>query len=112
MVRIESNGRTERIGLGAYPLGIKTGLQWEEIRGSLTSGDRLLLHSDGLTEARDINGREFGDTYVDAVISWNPSANARKLVDTLVTEWKKFSGKRPAEDDVSIAVIGRVSSRA
>jgi len=107
MVRIDANGHVDRIGRGAYPLGIKTGLQWEEIRGSLSTGDRLLLHSDGLTESRDVEGREFGDAYVDAVIGWNPRARATSLVDTLVAEWKKFSGRRPVEDDVSVAVIGK-----
>jgi len=106
MLRIDANGKViERIGRGAYPLGIKTGLQWDAIPGTLSNGDRLVLHSDGLTEARNVDGREFGDAYVDAVIGWNANARAHALVDALVNEWKKFSGKRPAEDDVSIAVI-------
>src|SRR5207248_7558916 len=48
MLRIDAIGNViDRIGRGAYPLGIKTGLQWEEIAGKLSSGDRLVLHSDG-----------------------------------------------------------------
>jgi phosphoserine phosphatase RsbU/P len=106
MLRIDATGNViDRIGRGAYPLGIKTGLQWEEIAGMLSSGDRLVLHSDGLTEARNDEGREFGDAYVDAVIGWNANARAQALVDALVNEWKKFNGKRPAEDDISIAAI-------
>lgn len=106
MLRVDSKGNVvERIGRGAYPLGIKTGLQWEAITGSLLFGDRLVLHSDGLTEARNAEGREFGDAYVDAVIGWNATASASGLVNALVNEWSKFTGKRPAEDDVSIAAI-------
>jgi serine phosphatase RsbU (regulator of sigma subunit) len=106
MIRIDAAGKiVERIGRGAYPLGIKTGLQWDEITGKLEAGDRLLLHSDGLTEAHNAEGRDFGDAYVEAVINWNASAPASALVNALVAEWRKFSGKRLVEDDVSIAAI-------
>jgi phosphoserine phosphatase RsbU/P len=106
ILRVDVKGKVvERIGRGAYPLGIKTSLQWEEETGKLELGDRLLLHSDGLTESRDLQGRELGDPYVEAVIGWNGAASAATLVDALVSEWRKFSGKRPVEDDVSIAAI-------
>jgi sigma-B regulation protein RsbU (phosphoserine phosphatase) len=107
IVKIGADGSVvERIGLGAYPLGVKSGLRWDELRGTLAPGDRLLLHSDGLTEAR-ANDQEFGDDYVDTISGWQPEAPAQTLVDTLVGEWRIFMGGRSAEDDVSIAVIRR-----
>ncbi len=106
MVKVGVDGRVaERIGRGAYPLGIKTGLEWEEIHGRLEQQERLLFHSDGLTEARNPNGREFGDTFVDAIAGWNPRASAAGLVDTIVSEWRLFTNNKPPEDDVSLAVI-------
>lgn len=108
ILKVNGEGKVaERIGRGAYPLGIKTGLVWEEVRGRLEPGERLLLHSDGLTEARNGNGREFGDTYVDAIVGWNARASATTLVETIVSEWHLFTGNRPLDDDVSIAVIAR-----
>jgi sigma-B regulation protein RsbU (phosphoserine phosphatase) len=108
ILRIDSSGQVaERIGRGAYPLGVKPSLTWEEHRGTLASGERLLLHSDGLTEARNANDREFGEAYVEAIVGWSPSATAAALVDTIVAEWKLFTGRKPAEDDVSLAVIVR-----
>jgi len=80
---------------------------WEPQAGSLAPGERLLLHSDGLTEARNGNDREFGDAYVEAIAGWHPEATAQELVETLVGEWRLFSGRKGAEDDVSVAVIRR-----
>ena len=108
VLHIDRNGQViGRLGRGAYPLGVKAGLLWEELRGVLAPGERLLLHSDGLTEARNANDREFGDAYVEAIVGWNPDASAASLVDTIMAEWNLFAGGKPAEDDVSLAVIAR-----
>jgi len=107
IVKIASGRVVDRLGTGSYPLGVKPGMKWEELPGRLAPGERLLFHSDGLTEARNANQKEFGDSYVDAIIGWNPSASVSTLVDTLIGEWNLFTGGSAPEDDVSIAVIGR-----
>ncbi len=108
VLRISAEGKvTERIGSGSYPLGIKNGLVWREHRGTLLTGERLLFHSDGLTEARNGNGREFGDAFVEAIVGWSPRASAATLVQSFTDELRLFTGGQPPEDDVSIAVILR-----
>ncbi len=108
ILKIDNGGGViARVGYGAYPLGVKSGLHWKEVRGTLRPGQRLLLHSDGLTEARNTLEREFGDDYVDAIASWRPEATAQELVDELVAEWKAFTTAQPIDDDMSIAVIRR-----
>jgi len=107
IVKIAGGKVVDRIGTGSYPLGVKSGMTWQEQHGTLGRGERLLFHSDGLTEARNADEREFGDSFVDAIIGWNTAASAATLVDTFVGEWNLFTGGRPPEDDVSIAVIAR-----
>ena len=108
ILKIDAFGKViERVGRGAYPLGVKAGLTWEIVSDSLTHGERLLLHSDGLTEARNANDHEFGDHYVEVVAGWHPEATAPALVDTLIGEWRLFMGQTAPEDDVSVAVIRR-----
>jgi phosphoserine phosphatase RsbU/P len=108
ILRVDANGKVaERIGRGAYPLGVKAGLTWEIVNGRLERGERLLLHSDGLTEARNAQDAEFGDVYVEAIAGWHPEAGASALVEMVVAEWKMFMGNVPADDDVSIACVRR-----
>lgn len=108
ILQIDANGHvTDRIGRGAYPLGVKAGLTWEIITGSLSHGERLLLHSDGLTEARNANDSEFGDHYVEVIAAWHPEATAAAMVDTIVGEWRMFMGTTVPEDDVSLTVLRR-----
>lgn len=106
ILKIDGAGRVvERIGRGAYPLGVKLGLTWEIVDGRLAPGERLLFHSDGLSEARNATDAEFGDTYVETIATWHPSAGAASLVDAIVGEWRLFMRGRPPEDDVSVAVV-------
>lgn len=108
ILRVDGGGKVvERVGRGAYPLGIKMGITWQESTGWLAAGERLVLHSDGLTEARNAGGRDFGDAYLDAVIGWSGTRPAHAMLLSIVDEWRTFTGNRPAEDDVSIAVIER-----
>ena len=108
-LKIEASGRVvDRVGVGSYPLGIKTTSQWSEVRGCLEHGERLLFHSDGLTESRNVEEREFGDAYLESIVGWHPSEPANELIDTIVREWRLFTADEPIEDDVSLAVIEKV----
>lgn len=108
ILKIDAWGRVvDRIGRGAYPLGVKAGLSWETVSGTLARGEKLLFHSDGLTESHNAAGNDFGDTYVEAIAGWDPRSTAAALVDAVVGEWRVFMGDRAPEDDVSVAVIGR-----
>lgn len=53
----------------AHPMGIDGGLPVHLCHAQLEPGDRLLLYTDGVTEARDASGREFGlDRLTDFII--------------------------------------------
>jgi sigma-B regulation protein RsbU (phosphoserine phosphatase) len=98
-----------RFGKGSYPLGIKPTLSWETETGTLAPGEILLLHSDGLTEARNEQDIEFGDERLEGVIRLHASGSASNLTTALATELSSFCGRVAPEDDVSIAVIKRTA---
>jgi phosphoserine phosphatase RsbU/P len=109
ILKVASDGKTvERLGRGAYPLGIKSALGWEVISGTLARTERLVLHSDGLTEARNAQDREFGDELVESIVGWHPESTSSLVVDAIVGEWRLFTQNGVSDDDVSIAVITRI----
>lgn len=110
ILKLDRMGKVvERIGRGAYPLGVKASMWWEEARGHLDPGQSLLLHSDGLTEARDAAENDFGDVRVEAIAGWHEDAPPQAVVENLVAEWQLFMQGRPPDDDVTIAAIRRRS---
>lgn len=97
-----------RLGRGAYPLGIRDPLAWEVETGTLAPGERLLLYSDGVSEARDRAGNELGEGRIEMVARREAGRSAATLVEALAAEEGAWRGDEPPEDDVSIAVISRI----
>jgi serine phosphatase RsbU (regulator of sigma subunit) len=98
-----------RIGTGAYPLGIKPDLTWPVESSRLEPGELLLLHSDGLSEARGFSGEEFGDARIEAGARTGARLPAQALADALAGEARAFRGGEEPEDDVSVAILRRTA---
>jgi phosphoserine phosphatase RsbU/P len=108
ILKVDTWGRiVERIGKGSYPAGIKESTRWTVEKGSLAPGELLVLHSDGLPDARNAAGEEFGDARVESVILRRAGADAPQLTAALAASLADFLGRRPPEDDVSIGVVRR-----
>jgi serine phosphatase RsbU (regulator of sigma subunit) len=110
VLRVGSGGEIRgRVGVGAYPLGVKTPQAWERQSGRIDPGEALLLHSDGLAEARDASGSEFGDARIEASVRRAAALPAPALVEALARDVMTFCGRDAPEDDVSIAVVRRLA---
>ena len=108
ILRLSGSGQVQdRIGKGAYPLGIRAPLSWAVESGRLAPQDRLLLYSDGVSEARRPDGADFGDERIEAAARAGAGLSAADLAEALSEEVRAFCGGALPEDDVSIGVITR-----
>jgi sigma-B regulation protein RsbU (phosphoserine phosphatase) len=75
---------------------------YEEQSVRLGPGDRLYLYSDGVPEARDPAGKQFGDTRLLNVIRQGRSNPLQDGVVALLKELERWHGSGRPQDDVSI----------
>jgi sigma-B regulation protein RsbU (phosphoserine phosphatase) len=73
----------------------------------LEPGDLLLLYTDGIVEAHDHRGREFGLDRIRRILLDYRKRSARETAEKLLTSVREFSAGRPAEDDRTVVVIRR-----
>ena len=66
----------------------------------LTSGDLYVFYTDGLSEATDAAGREFGSPRIMEVVERLQAEPARKIVDAIFEAVAAFRGDRPPADDM------------
>jgi len=92
----------------ALPLGVELELGGAPGEARLRAGSGLLLHTDGLTEAREpADGRErFGLERVQATLRERVGASAEAVVDELATSASRFAGGQLADDLCLLAVRG------
>jgi sigma-B regulation protein RsbU (phosphoserine phosphatase) len=58
---VRADGSVERLGVGGPVLGVLSEAEYEQASITVGPGDRLVLYTDGLTEARDAADKEFGE---------------------------------------------------
>jgi len=70
---------------------------------SLDSGDTLLLYTDGIIEARNIFGEEFGDNRLNTFLQNHHKQTAHELVNNLLQEIRQFSPR--LQDDITLLAL-------
>jgi serine phosphatase RsbU (regulator of sigma subunit)/anti-sigma regulatory factor (Ser/Thr protein kinase) len=88
------------------PLGLMSGMKYEEKEAVLGPGECVLLHSDGLAEAHAPDGSMFGFPRVMGLMSG--ARDAEEVVDNLLHELDRFTGEAwEQEDDITLVVLQR-----
>lgn len=90
-------------------LGIDSGSVFDRLVGDLAlpldRGDCLILYTDGVTEALDANGDEFGIERMQQSIRASAKGGAKAIIDRMIDDLRAFVGAQPQNDDITMIVI-------
>ncbi len=98
-------GRLERLESGGLPLGLFPTAEYSPETVDLACGDLALLFSDGLVEATDPLGNEFGDQRLVEVAQAHLSLSARRLHNEVMRGLDAFRQGEPPADDLTLVVL-------
>jgi sigma-B regulation protein RsbU (phosphoserine phosphatase) len=82
--------------------------KYESAQTRLRSGDRLVLFTDGLIEARSATDEEFGEARLIQLMSDNNSLGAGELKRLILNSAAEFNG-RGLQDDLTFIVVAALS---
>jgi sigma-B regulation protein RsbU (phosphoserine phosphatase) len=71
----------------------------------LESGDTIIIFSDGVSEALNTEGEEFGDARLQAIALSLDDATAQTIVDRIVSDVRVFTRGAAQSDDITVMVI-------
>ena len=101
------NGATTRRQLndGGALLGVLPEWEYTDSAIQLNAGDRLLLFTDGITEASSADGEEFGEERVATIAERHAMRSAGEIKDQLLADVKEFCDSQ-LQDDATLIVVG------
>jgi sigma-B regulation protein RsbU (phosphoserine phosphatase) len=95
---------SQRLRGGGAVLGVFPAWKYEDSFVNLNRGDRLLLFTDGITEAAGTLGQEFGEDSLAAFARANSASSAVELNRLVLAQVTDFCGGK-FQDDATLLVI-------
>ncbi|MDQ6649121.1 MAG: SpoIIE family protein phosphatase [Actinomycetota bacterium] len=101
---LRADGRVEPVGRPGTLLGVLDAVKLHDVTIELGSGDTLVLYTDGVTEARDEAGREFGEAGLAVALRASAGDSAEQIarrVEDTVTAFRGGANR----DDLALLVL-------
>lgn len=102
---LQTDGRLRSLEANGFPLGLLEEAEYEVAETHLAPGDRVVIYSDGLSEARNAAGEFFGTRRLKELLMAHAGEDCRTLHETILCEVEHFTGSAPQQDDISLAVL-------
>lgn len=102
------DGSVQQLSSGGLPLGIIADAEFEVGEVTLEPGESLVVYSDGVNEANNLAGDEFGMDRLIQVVGSNLKASASGMRDKVESALSAFTQTAPANDDITLVIVKRV----
>jgi len=98
-------GKVETIEVGGTPLGLFPGGEYDEVTIQTQPGDVFVTASDGVSEAYNAEGEQYGEERLTALLLGLPNATPVELLDAIFADVQRFSGREMPADDCTVVII-------
>jgi sigma-B regulation protein RsbU (phosphoserine phosphatase) len=90
---------------GGVPLGILKDARYDSGQIQLRSGDLLAIYTDGVVEAENVAGHEFGENMMINALRSVPGGTAKQVIRQLMLNIESFVATAPQHDDITCLVL-------
>ena len=108
---IGSNRKVLELMTGGIILGMMADIEFETETLRLKAGDRIVMFTDGITEAMNEKEEEFGEKRLLGFVKDSPDKSAQDIIEGILSEVDSFSGTLPQADDITMVVLKTFSSK-
>ena len=102
---IRGDDSVDQLDASSFPVGMMEEVAYEEGTVELAPGDMLLAYSDGLTEATNLAGEEYGVERVRALLPQLRLLSPERVGARILREVDRFLGEARPTDDLSLIVV-------
>lgn len=98
-------GQSECILAEGFPLGLFPGATYDEIAVTANPGDTFIFFSDGITDAENMQGEQYGPERLTQLLCSLQNRNAEEIAEAILSDVTRFQGERERFDDETIIVL-------
>ncbi|HEY3743820.1 MAG TPA: PP2C family protein-serine/threonine phosphatase, partial [Bryobacteraceae bacterium] len=102
---VKPDGRWGRLETNGLPVGMIEPAQFVVHQIQIEARDKIVLYSDGLTDAQNLDSQFFGSRRVRDVVQANAAGDCRQLHDRLIEAVRAFTEGGVASDDITVVVL-------
>ena len=92
---------------GGIALGVVPGLEYEQNSVTLSPNDTLVLYTDGVTEAMNIDGEQFSMKRLTGIFKDGPPMDPKDVAQDVFGAVREFAGDASQSDDITCLVLHR-----
>lgn len=102
---LRKDKKVEFLEKGGMLLGFLPYQSYVQDKISFNSGDYLVLYTDGISEVKNMAGREFGEKRLVSIIKKNYGKSPVEMKNEILKAVEEFSGKIEFDDDITLLII-------
>ena len=92
---------------GGVAMGVLEDMEYSQNSFQVQPGDTVFLYSDGVSEAMNEHGEEFGLARMSDVLCDNPAQNPESINNAMFEAVRNFAGETPQSDDITCLTLCR-----
>ena len=100
-----ADGTMDQLENNGPVVGVVKDLEFPSVGHLLKNGDRLVLYTDGVIEARDEQAALYGEERLMDIISKNMNSEVKDFTEHVFTDLQAFCGNSPRCDDIALFAV-------
>ncbi|MBA7683947.1 Phosphoserine phosphatase RsbU [subsurface metagenome] len=104
---LDKKGKVYRMESCGFCLGMFPSVDYGVQKVTLNPGDTAVLFTDGITESRNKDNKDFTEERLIKLLQKNVKLSAQKLLDKISDEVEKFTAGAERMDDMTLVIIQR-----
>jgi serine phosphatase RsbU (regulator of sigma subunit) len=106
-LRVGADGTVAQLGATGVPIGLLPMIDYAAEEVPLGPGDTVVIYTDGVTEAADPQGQEYGLKRLQELVLRRSASSAEELIESLGRDLESFVRGVPYGDDRTLLVLRR-----
>ncbi|HSQ93533.1 MAG TPA: PP2C family protein-serine/threonine phosphatase, partial [Methanoregula sp.] len=100
-----ADGTLAELAATGIAMGVLDDAEYMQETVQIVPGDVLVLYTDGITEAENVNLEMFGIERLEKIIQASGRRSAQELCQEILSAVRTFCGDHPQSDDITLMVI-------